>query len=115
VYRLDVKSTFLNGILFEKIYVQQPKGFVVTGHEHKVYNLHKAFYGLKQAPRAWYSRIDTHLIQLGFKRSENEATLYLKQDEDDLQLVISLYMCHNPIFDIFISIILFLKKMMKNK
>ena len=46
---------------------------------------------MKQAPRAWYSRIDTHLIQLGFKRSENEATLYLKQDEDGLQLVISFY------------------------
>ena len=46
---------------------------------------------MKQAPRAWYSRIDTHLIQLGFKRSENEATLDLKQDQDGLQLVISLY------------------------
>ena len=91
VYHLDVKSAFLNGILFEEIYVQQPEGFVVTGHEQKVYELHKAFYGLKQAPRAWYSRINTHLIQLGFKRSENEATLYLKQDKDGLQLVISLY------------------------
>jgi ketosteroid isomerase-like protein len=40
---------------------------------------------------AWYSKIDTHLIQLGFKRSGNEATLYMKQDEDGLQLVISLY------------------------
>ncbi|KAL3612663.1 hypothetical protein D5086_003683 [Populus alba] len=91
VYHLDFKSAFLNGILLEEIYIQQPEGFVVTGHEHKVYKLHKALYGLKQAPRAWYSRIDTHLIQLGFKRSENEATLYLKQDEDGLQLVISLY------------------------
>jgi len=91
VYHLDVKSAFLNGILLEEIYIQQPEGFIVTGHEHKVYKLHKALYGLKQAPRAWYSRIDTHLIQLGFKRSENEATLYLKQDEDGLQLVISLY------------------------
>jgi len=91
VYHLDVKSSFLNHILLEEIYVQQPEGFEVAGHEHKVYKLHKALYGLRQAPRAWYSRIDTHLIQLGFKRSENEATLYLKQDEDGLQLVISLY------------------------
>ncbi|RVW91591.1 Copia protein [Vitis vinifera] len=60
-------------------------------HEHKVYKLHKALYGLKQAPRAWYSRIDSHLIQLGFRRSENEATLYLKQNENGLQLVVSLY------------------------
>ena len=91
VYHLDVKFAFLNGILLEEIYVQQPEGFVVTSHEHKVYKLHKALYGLKQAPRAWYNRIDTYLIQLGFKRSENEVTLYLKQDQDGLQLVISLY------------------------
>ncbi|RVW94557.1 Retrovirus-related Pol polyprotein from transposon RE1 [Vitis vinifera] len=91
VYHLDVKSAFLNGILLEEIYVQQPKSFKVTGHEQKVYKLHKALYGLKQAPRAWYSRIDSHLIQLGFRRSENEATLYLKQNEDGLQLVVLVY------------------------
>ncbi|WJZ92853.1 hypothetical protein VitviT2T_011828 [Vitis vinifera] len=91
VYHLNVKSAFLNGILLEEIYVQQPEGFEVIGHEHKVYKLHKAVYGLKQAPRAWYSRIDSHLIQLGFRRSENEATLYLKQNDDGLQLVVSLY------------------------
>ena len=36
VYHLDVKSAFLNGIFLEDIYVQQPKGFEVTRHEHKV-------------------------------------------------------------------------------
>ena len=91
MYHLDVKSAFLNGILLEEIYVQQPEGFEVTRHEHKVYKLQKALYGLEQAPRAWYSRIDSHLIQLRFRRSENEATLYLKQNENGLQLVVSLY------------------------
>lgn len=91
VYHLDVKSAFLNGILVEEIYVKQPEGFEVVGQEHKVYKLYKALYGLKQAPKAWYSRIDSHLIKLGFRRSENEVTLYTKQDEDGLQLVVSLY------------------------
>ena len=58
VHQMDVKSAFLNGILQEEIYVEQPEGFVM---EDKVYQLHKAFYGLKQAPRAWYSRIDDYL------------------------------------------------------
>ena len=91
VFHLDVKSAFLNGILNEDIYVKQPEGFQVAGQEHKVYKLYKALYGLKQAPRAWYSRIDTHLIKLGFNRSQNEATLYLKQGNNEVDLIVSLY------------------------
>ena len=66
VFQLDVKSAFLNGILQEEIYVEQPEGFMEQGEEEKVYLLKKALYGLKQAPRAWYSKIDEHLSSLGF-------------------------------------------------
>ena len=69
---------FLNGLLAEKIYVEQPDGFSTPGKEDQVYLLTKALYGLKQAPRAWYERMDNHLIQLGFSRSQSEATLYVK-------------------------------------
>ena len=53
VFQLDVKSAFLNGVLQEEIYVEQPEGFVVQGEEDKVYLLKKALYSLKQAPNAW--------------------------------------------------------------
>ncbi|GAA0144243.1 hypothetical protein LIER_04740 [Lithospermum erythrorhizon] len=52
IYQLDVKSAFLNGFLEEDIYVEKPEGFVVKGHEDKVYLLKKTLYGLKQAPMA---------------------------------------------------------------
>lgn len=91
IHHLDVKTAFLNGFLKEEIYVQQPIGFEVAGSENKVYKLKKALYGLKQAPREWYSRIDEYLRQLGFKRSENEATLYLQEGENDTKLIVSLY------------------------
>lgn len=63
VFQLDVKSAFLNGLLQEEIFVEQPEGFVKKGHEDKVYLLKKALYGLKQALRAWYSRIDDYLLK----------------------------------------------------
>ena len=90
VIQLDVKSAFLNGVLQEEIYMEQPDGFVIQGEEDKVYLLQKALYGLKQALRAWYSRIDDHLMNLGFVKSLSEATLYIKLKDDDI-LIMSLY------------------------
>ena len=66
---MDVKSTFLNGILEEEVYIEQPKGFVDEHNENMVCKLHKALYGLKQAPRAWYERLHTYLVKIGFERS----------------------------------------------
>nr|GEW25308.1 copia protein [Tanacetum cinerariifolium] len=54
VYQTDVKTSFLNGILKEEVYVGQPPGFVSNQYPDHVYALDKALYGLKQAPRAWY-------------------------------------------------------------
>ena len=42
-------------------------------------------------PRAWYSWIDSHLENQGFKRSENEPTLYVKRLESGKLVIISLY------------------------
>ena len=90
IYQLDVKSAFLNGYLEEEIFVEQPEGFAIKEKEEKVYLLKKALYGLRQAPRAWYSRIDTHLLTLGFHKSLSEFTLYIKKIEEDI-LIVSLY------------------------
>jgi len=47
VHQMDVKTAFLNGELDEKIYMDQPDGFVVKGEERKVCKLLKSLYGLK--------------------------------------------------------------------
>jgi hypothetical protein len=51
VHQMDVKTTFLNGELEEKIYMIQPDGFIIKGKEGKVCKLLKSLYGLKQAPK----------------------------------------------------------------
>ena len=65
---LNFKSAFLNGMLQEKVYVEQPKGFVDLYRPDDVYKLKRALYGLKQASRAWYDMLAAYLTKHGFKR-----------------------------------------------
>ena len=49
---MDVKTTFLNGGLVEKVYMKQLEGFSSSANEHLVCKLiNKSIYGLKQASR----------------------------------------------------------------
>ncbi|KAI5344419.1 hypothetical protein L3X38_012296 [Prunus dulcis] len=91
LYQLDVKFAFLNGVLKEEVYVEQPQGFVKENEEIMVYKLHKALYRLKQAPRAWYDEIDAYFNSVGFKKSSSEATLYVKTSENSCIIIVSLY------------------------
>jgi hypothetical protein len=91
VYHMYVKSNFLNGVLKEEVYVDQPLGFEVKEKPTKVYWLKKDLYDLKQAPRAWYNIINTYLIKSGFNKIQNEPTLYTKTDQHGKILIACLY------------------------
>ena len=51
IHQIDVKTTFLNGELEEKIYMAQPEGFILPCKEKKLFKIVKSLYGLKQAPK----------------------------------------------------------------
>ncbi|KAJ9541735.1 hypothetical protein OSB04_028241 [Centaurea solstitialis] len=87
VFQMDVKSAFLNGVLHEEVYIEQPEGFVDPDYPDHVCILDKALYDLKQAPRAWYETLTNHLLSKGFKRGTIDTTLFLKKEGDDLFLV----------------------------
>lgn len=70
VHQMDMKTPFMNGDLDEKIYMEQHKGFVVPGQEHKVCKLIKSLYGLKQEPKEWYEKCDSTITTYDFKANE---------------------------------------------
>ena len=75
IHQMNVKTAFLNGIIQEEIYIKQPQGFEVHERETHVCRLKKALYELKETPRAWYSRIDSYLLSMGFQKSEANSNL----------------------------------------
>ena len=82
LYQMDVKSAFLNGMLQEEVYVEQPKGFVDPHRPDDVYKLKRALYRLKQAPRAWYDRLTAYLTEHGFKKGSADTTLFIRKDKN---------------------------------
>ena len=90
LHQIDVKTAFLNGKLEEKIYKKQPKGFVVQGHEDKVYRLHRALYGLKQASKQWYRKLRRAIDEIGFVPNNANTCFYIKHSGSSY-LYLSLY------------------------
>ena len=52
IWKMDVKTAFLNCYLEESIYMMQPEDFVAKGQQQKVSKLLRSIYGLKQASRS---------------------------------------------------------------
>ena len=70
--------TFLNGNLFEDVFMKQPEGFVDPKNPNKVCKLQRSIYGLKQASRSWNLRFDETVKEFGFLKNENEPCMYNK-------------------------------------
>ncbi|GKE63954.1 retrovirus-related pol polyprotein from transposon TNT 1-94, partial [Tanacetum coccineum] len=87
VYQMDLKTTFLNDILREEVYVSQPDGFVDQDNSNHVYKLKKALYGLKQAPRAWYNLLSKFLLSQEFSKGTVDPTLFIRRQGKDILLL----------------------------
>ena len=90
LHQIGVKTSFLNGVIEEEVYIEQPQGFEVEDRVTHVCKLKNALYGLKQAPRAWYGRIASFLTSLGFTKSKVDPNLYMKIMDDE-PIILLLY------------------------
>jgi hypothetical protein len=72
--------------------MDQPKGFVKKGEEHKVCHLKKALCGLKQVGRQWYKRLRTSMISWGFSEFIcRDIAIFTKINEEGNTTIILVY------------------------
>jgi hypothetical protein len=76
--QMDVKTTFLNGDLEEKVYMKQPEGFPSSDGEQLVCKLKKSIYGLKQASRQWYLKFHNVISSFSFVENVMDQCIYQK-------------------------------------
>ncbi|GJZ20640.1 retrotransposon protein, putative, ty1-copia subclass [Tanacetum coccineum] len=78
IWQMDFKTAFLNGHLFEEVYMEQPEGFVNPKYPNHVCKLKHSIYGLKQASRQWNKRFDDEIKKFSFIQNRDEPCVYQK-------------------------------------
>ena len=85
IQQMDIKGAYLNGILKENIYMEQPEGF--NDGTGKICHLIKTLYGLKQSGREWNKALDIKLIEFGFSRLTSDPCVYIKWEGDEISII----------------------------
>ncbi|GJT54542.1 retrotransposon protein, putative, ty1-copia subclass [Tanacetum coccineum] len=88
IWKMDVKTAFLNGHLSEEVYMVQPEGFVNPKYPNRVCKLKCSIYGLKQASRQWNKRFDEEIKKFGFTQNRDEPCVYMKASGINVTLLI---------------------------
>ena len=85
IQQMDVKGTYLNGMIKEQIYMKQPEGYDDrTGH---VCHLIKSLYGLKQARHEWNNELNKQLESLGWKPTTVDPYTYARRTTGSIEVI----------------------------
>jgi hypothetical protein len=79
IHAMDVDQAFLQGDLEEEIFMEPAPAMPEPPGQDSVWRLRKPLYGLKQAPRQWHAKLKVVLLQMGFKPSHSDPSLYIGQ------------------------------------
>ncbi|CAI7743624.1 unnamed protein product [Closterium sp. NIES-54] len=80
LHSLDFSTAFLQGSLYEEIWLRRPPGFTGSFPPGTQWSLRRPVYGLRQAPRQWHDTLRTTLAALGFAPSTPDPSLFLRTD-----------------------------------
>ena len=85
---IDIKAAFLQGENFDReIYISPPK----EANTNKIWLLKKCTYGLVDASRQWYNTVKQVLLQLGFKMSKAEPSLFYYKNNNELEGIVTIH------------------------
>ena len=88
IWKMDVKTAFLNGNLEKEIYMMQPEDFIAKKQEHMVCKLKMSIYGLKQASRSWNIRFDQTIKSFGFEQNLYEPCVYERHQDKEVMFLV---------------------------
>jgi Reverse transcriptase (RNA-dependent DNA polymerase) len=86
LYQMDVKNIFLHGDLEEEVYMDPSHGLSIENG--LVCRFKKAIYGLKQSSCAWYEKLRSALLKIGFKRNEAESSMFVKTSNQGIVIIL---------------------------
>ena len=73
----------MHGDVEEEIFIEIPLGFGSDLTTKRVCKLKKALYGLKQSLRVWFGRFANVMKNMGYKQSQGNHTLFIKDKDLD--------------------------------
>jgi len=93
LFALDVSNAFARADVDERVYVEQPHGFVQP-HPNgpaQVCQLRKGLYGTKQAARLWNQKFRKFLLSHGWRQLESDPCIYSRKTHTHGWEMIGLY------------------------
>ena len=82
LYGLDIFGAFITAHIDSPVFVQLPSGVLPPDSEGNppIWDLRRTLYGLNRSPKAFYDQLTSHLVDHGYKRSDQDQCLFFRLD-----------------------------------
>jgi hypothetical protein len=85
---VDFVTAFMNGDLEEDVFMRQIPGYEDPERPNHVCKLKKALNGIRQAPRQWFAKLREALLELGFKATVLDPTIFHRNADGHYFIVV---------------------------